>query len=768
MTPERHARIKSLFTSAMDLRGDQRREFLARECGDDVALRREVESLLEHDDSQTIIVAHDQTVSDLSRLTVAESSRPTLSRRLYGFRSLTAHLGPRGYLALGALISCIILTLLAYAANHVVLQFQKQLRREALNEIVDGKVMALEMWLEHEAEKIESWARSDKLRRHTAELVRLAYESQDNNESLRDSPLQPAIAEELRSLAGRQVKYAIWDRRNVLIADSFSDVDRLGSGATPWGASALAMVFSGTSHPFSFDQSHVITEFDPSFQVEPHMGTITPVRDEDERIIAALLVHDPDSRSSASRILEMFRLGESGETYVFNREGLMLTESRFDDQLRDLGLILADPNSSSARTLRLHDPGGDLTAGYLPNGPLSAQPLTKMARLCTAENDGDDLDGYRDYRGVKVVGAWRWLEQFDVGVATELDLDEAEPGLRILVWETWIIIAMFALCFSIALLSYYSVYRMRHQVGEKLGQYTLEKQIGEGGMGKVYKARHELLKRPTAIKLLKPELADPDSVARFAREARLVSQLLHPNTINVYDYGTTPHGLFYYVMEYIDGLSLAELVDLETSLSPSRVVHLLRQVCCSLREAHDAGLVHRDLKPANIMVSERGGEFDVVTVLDFGLVKHVETTASQKITSTALVAGTPQYIAPERLQSPDTDDPRSDIYSFGTVAFFLLTGHDFVSGGSLAEILLQVVSLPPTRPSSRTKTKIPPLLDELVYDCLAKDPDDRPSNVTEIIAVLDDIDFASPWTRDTAKLWWMDVDCRLGRNTADS
>ncbi len=480
------------------------------------------------------------------------------------------------------------------------------------------------------------------------------------------------------------------------------------------------------------------------------------IRDDQGTIVAALLVHDYKSRDDMSRILDMVRLGQSGETYVISRDGLMLSRSRFDDQLRELGLISNEPQATSVRSVDVRDPGGDLTAGYIADEPISSKPLTKMARLCTSGQDGDDVDGYRDYRGVTVVGAWRWLPDLEVGVETELDVDEAEPGLRILIWETWLIIDLFAICAGFALLSYYSVSRLRQQVGEhqKLGQYTLEKQIGEGGMGKVFKARHELLKRPTAVKLLKPELFDRDSIARFEREARLVSQLEHPNTIRIYDYGMTPEGLFYDVMEYINGLSLGELVNIEMVVPPERVIFLLKQICHSLLEAHEAGMVHRDLKPGNIMVCARGGEFDVAKVLDFGLVKHVETPQSQEITSTNMVAGTPQYIAPEPLSDPKMSDPRSEIYSLGAVAYFMLAGRDFVSGGSLAEVLLQVVQAPAKRPSECSDGDIPEELDDLVFRCLAKDPEDRPSSVAQLIAILEGIQPKTPWTQSRAKEWW--------------
>ena len=178
----------------------------------------------------------------------------------------------------------------------------------------------------------------------------------------------------------------------------------------------------------------------------------------------------------------MVQLGMSGETYVFSEDGLMLSESRFNEQLREVGLIPDTPDATSARVIYLRDPGGDLTAGYLPDEPLATKPLTEMARRCTAGGDGDDMEGYRDYRGVKVVGAWRWLEDLEIGVATELNVDEAEPGLRTLMWESGLVLGLFATCLGITLFSYYSVHRMREQFGvnRKLGQYTLEKQIGEG------------------------------------------------------------------------------------------------------------------------------------------------------------------------------------------------------------------------------------------------------------------------------------------------
>lgn len=756
MMPERYARIKELFTAAAELTGSKRDAFLTRECVGDNELRQEVEALLKHDDPRTIIAAKDVTLADVAPRAGAQPPRTSVRQRLHGLRNLTVHLGPRGHLAIGALCSCLILAVLGYLGNHRIADFQQELRREALNEIVEGKVTALRMWIDHEKSKIASWSHSPALRGHINQLVELAARSDAYGDELRESPIQQAVSSELRLFADKPVQYSIWDRRFSIIADTCMEPDRIGESATPWGAGILASAFEGRSHELPFDGRQWMTRSDSALLREPHLGVVSPIFSDNGDVTAALLIHDSDGRQSPSQILSMVRLGELGETYVFNKDGLMLTESRFEAQLGEIGLIPDSPDSTSARSMYLRDPGGDLTQGYLPEEALTSRPLTRMARKCIAGENGDDLEGYRDYRGVKVVGAWRWLDDLDVGVATELDFQEAEPGLRTLTWESSIVLGLIAACMGIALFSYNSLHRMRQHLGEnrKLGNYVLEQQIGEGGMGKVFRARHELLKQATAVKLLKPEFFDRESTARFEREAMLVSQLEHPNTIRVYDYGVTSDGLFYFVMEYINGQSLRELVRSDGAISPARTVFLLQQMCLSLREAHNAGLVHRDLKPDNIMVCRRAGDFDVIKVLDFGLVKPVKEATDMKITSANLVAGTPQYMAPERLSDPQRNDPRSDIYAIGAVAYFLLTGNDFLRGSNIADILLQVVNAPPLRPSANTSVSIPLELDELVYCCLAKSPDARPASVLDVIAVLERVQSSHPWTREDAAACW--------------
>ncbi len=220
------------------------------------------------------------------------------------------------------------------------------------------------------------------------------------------------------------------------------------------------------------------------------------------------------------------------------------------------------------------------------------------------------------------------------------------------------------------------LYGLRREVREarQLGQYLLEEKLGEGGMGVVYRARHAMLRRPTAVKLLPADKSSESTIARFEREVRLTARLAHPNTVTVYDYGRTPEGVFYYAMELLEGANLREVVDVEGPLPPARVLHVLEQVAASLVEAHGIGLIHRDIKPANILLCEIAGAPDVAKVVDFGLVKEVERGGDASLTTAGTLTGTPLYMAPEAITAPETLDARSDLYALGAVGYFLLVG----------------------------------------------------------------------------------------------
>jgi len=299
------------------------------------------------------------------------------------------------------------------------------------------------------------------------------------------------------------------------------------------------------------------------------------------------------------------------------------------------------------------------------------------------------------------------------------------------------------------------VYGLRVQVKSamKLGHYALEEKLGEGGMGVVYRARHLLLRRPTAIKLIATTGSDGVRLKRFEREVQLTSRLTHPNTVAIYDYGHTNDGVFYYAMELLDGLTLAQLGEEYGPQPPGRVIHVLMQAARALAEAHSIGLIHRDVKPANIFLCVHGGMHDFVKVLDFGLVKEVGG-ADPTITAPDTIAGTPLYVAPETITKPATVDARVDIYALGAVGYFLLTGEPPFTGSSAIDIYFHHLSVPPTPPSERLGRQLPQDLESIVMQCLAKSPADRPPSASELADRLEALKVAHPWSESEAKAWW--------------
>jgi eukaryotic-like serine/threonine-protein kinase len=303
------------------------------------------------------------------------------------------------------------------------------------------------------------------------------------------------------------------------------------------------------------------------------------------------------------------------------------------------------------------------------------------------------------------------------------------------------------------------IYGLRRQVSEamQLGQYTLDRKIGEGGNGAVYRARHALLRRPTAVKLLLPDKVGADNLDRFEREVQHMSQLTHPNTVAVFDYGRSPDGVLYYAMEYLDGVDLENLVRLHGPQPSSRVIDILVQVCGALQEAHDAGIIHRDIKPANIILCERGGVPDVAKVVDFGLVKEI---ARDSGASTQIVLGTPAYVAPEAVTDPDRIGPAVDLYALGCVGYFLLTGRRVFEGKTAVDLCVQHVTATPRRPTEDTTLRIPPELEDLVLRCLAKDPADRYPSAAALAEALESIPRLPDWSRTDARRWWRDLSAR--------
>jgi len=487
---------------------------------------------------------------------------------------------------------------------------------------------------------------------------------------------------------------------------------------------------------------------------------LAPIRQGSGPASAALAMGVETDRQLAT-VFSAARPGNTAEAYAFGDDGLMLTQSRFAEELAAAGALGNAAAGGSAFLIPVRDPGVDTAEGETSALEAAARPLTRAAALAVAARNTTGTGGhgiiampYRNYRGTEVIGVWRWLPAYDMGVIAEITAAEAFAALRYF-WISAVVIGAFiALSLGAALMSATSLARLQRQFGrlQRLGAYTLERQISEGGMATIYLARHALLKRPTAIKILKKHVATDEFLHRFEREVQVASQLFHPNTVQVYDYGRTREGQPYYVMEYLDGVTLAELVAHSGPVPPGRVIHILRQVGAALREAHLHGMIHRDVKPENVMLCRRG-EDDVVKLLDFGLVKNLERVETRDVTKQIKILGTPRYMAPERIVNPADVDARSDVYALGAVGYFLLTGKPIFEGDNNLDISNQVLHAPAPRVSASVPA-IPEAFDELIAACLEKDRARRPQSAEAVIEALDRLSTRLAWTQVDAAAWW--------------
>jgi serine/threonine protein kinase len=665
--------------------------------------------------------------------------------------------------ALGMWLRPALVALVLGAVGLVVVMMVEGARKDSLRNrlqtILDADVHALEIWRDGQKRMATALAGSPGINRR---LVAVADGSREHAtpEALRAVPAQGELRRNLAAICedpGHE-HYTVTDRNGRVV--SASDEARIGSLAGGVPGEAVKRALRG--------EPYLSIPFRRDGDGDPVMIVTVPVRAASGEIRATLTFWLHPEREF-TQILHVAQSGETGETYAFDRDGVMLNDTRFREDLDAIGLLDADDRHGAILTVDVRDPGGNMVEGFRPSVDRRGLPLTRMAASAVAGNGGVDVDGYRDYRGVQVVGAWTWLEDAGMGVTTEVDREEAFRSTIILrtafgiMWGLLMIAGM-----GVALYSYF-VGRLQRRIAraerkaEKLGQYTLLKKIGAGGMGEVYLAKHSLLRRPTAVKLLHPERSDEHSLIRFEREVQQSSRLTHPNTISIYDYGRTPDGTFYYAMEYLDGIGLDRLVKGEGPLSEGRLIYILRQACASLHEAHDLGLIHRDIKPGNLMLCRSGGMYDVVKVLDFGLVKDLAGGDSVELSVTGAITGTPLYLSPESIKDARSVDARSDIYSVGAVAYYLLTGEHVFGGESTVELIMHHVRTPPERPSKRFGRSYDAELEEVILRCLEKSPEDRFASAMELLDALAACEAAAEWDHHRARSWWEENAERLRR-----
>jgi serine/threonine-protein kinase len=578
----------------------------------------------------------------------------------------------------------------------------QEIRAVTMRSLLDAQVNALRLWVKEETGDAERVAREPAARQAIRDLLAAAqrpgaappdYCSGEARERLEDV-LRPL----LRDIGDSTFNVVLPSGR--LVATRFPEYCGLAVTADRF-LPQLAAVFRGESRfirPFR-DAERVAAP--PQLREGPAFGWVaTPVRDDAGRVVAALNIAEP-ADGTWSAILAAARPGDTGDVFAFDERGERLSQSRFGGAPR-----FAMP-------------------GLLPVARDAAQ--------------GESMSPYQNARGAQVIGAWRWLPDLGLGVAIEIEAAEAYAPLQYLRIAFGVVFGALVVAAAAALASWLSVLRLRGELGgqRKIGAYRLEKPIGEGGMANVYLARHDLLKRPCAVKLLKPARASDEMIARFEREVQMASALAHPNIVEVYDYGRSSEGLFYYAMEYLEGINLGELVAKEGAVPVARALPILRQVCAGLAVAHRAGLVHRDIKPENIMVCRRGGAEDVVKILDFGLAKNTTAEHSRDLTRGLRILGTPLYMAPERLRDPADVDARADIYAFGAVAYFMLAGRRMFDSTDDLGLTSKVLNEEPPLLSTVATQPIPHELDLMVQACLEKKREDRPQRIADVAEALD-------------------------------
>lgn len=625
----------------------------------------------------------------------------------------------------------------------------KTLAAANLRSLLDTQAGALDTWIREKQLNVERWARD-------ARVIEAA--SAGNQRTTPAAVAGTAAIAACRGAVSDALINAIDALRQSDAAEGVNLVDRSGRVLatrtreycglmiTAERLQQLKPVFDGRSifAPPMSERERLDGADEADARRRPLVWFSAPVRNAAGEIIAALNIGKfADARFSSS--LVAVRPGSTGEAYAFDARGRMLSESRFRAELEQRGAL--KPGDSTILSVRLDEPETMETTQSLT--ALATVALDRVARA-DGELAGEVLQPYTNYIGMPVIGAWRWLPQYGFGIAIEVGRDEVFAPLR-RVETAYRLIAVLAGLVLLALMTatlWIQVLRRQRDEARQLGNYELLEQIAEGGMASVWRARHRLLKRPVAIKLLPLHGSNDEGLARFEREVRAASQLVHPNTVAIFDYGRSPAGELFCAMELLDGMTVQQLVERHAAQPVARVAYVLHGIAGSLSEAHERGLVHRDIKPANVMLCRRGAEFDAVKVLDFGLVKSIGEPHTRDLTRALRILGTPSYMAPERIEDPASADPRSDIYSLGALGYFMLTGRPPYQAENDLALAYRVVNAPlPELDSVNSLTA-------LVRSCLQKKAADRPQNTSEVIDRLDQIMREFPWSAADARNWW--------------
>lgn len=663
---------------------------------------------------------------------------------------------PRRLVPLIATSAALLLLVMSVSIGWIVRGAMRELTSESLRSILSANVTSLEMWLLEIRLDVSRLAEKEDV--HDAAYRLLTSRSEDPTvapASVKENASYQTLKRGMQN-TNSYIGWALLDKEGLVVAASLEDLHGqalpIHSDTKDRLQRARATVCRPLKSPAPLLQEGPLSQSGAAV-----MCALAPITQGARTIGSLALLIDPMDRFT--ELLSVARTGRTGETYAFDRSGTLLSQSRFEHHLRAAALLDSNPLVASPLNVQIRDPGVNLVTGGTPSVPRDKQPLTLMADQATRGATGENVIGYNDYRGVPVVGAWRWLPEYGFGVTTEMDVAEAYRPFRLLQRALLSLVALIFLVGAGLLVAANSFRTIgdRSQAANldarRLGQYQLGEVVGRGGMGVVYRGTHQLLRRDVAIKVLEDESQTSQSVIRFEREVQMTARLRHPNTIDIYDYGHTEDGTFFYVMEFVDGITLQELVHVYGPQSAGRTIHILLQICGSVSEAHQLGMIHRDIKPSNILITAQTGLFDRIKLLDFGLVKELDRDTVE-LTRTDAITGTPMYMSPESVRDAANADHQSDLYSVGAVGYTLMTGLPPFEGESSVDICWKQLNQDPVRPCERIGRPLPEDLQNVLMSCLRKDPNDRPMSIADLQDALRQCADANAWSTADAVDWW--------------
>ena len=753
MSNENYQRAKAVFGQLVDEPASVQKQELDRLEQESPKLAQEVRSLLDYHTQQSLVL-ESPTPRIRTRSTLSTTYRSTAWDR---FRGISISLA----VSLPLLLVGLLLALWIDVQVHSIVESSLA---EQLNAAADQHRDEFARWEQRRVQQAQFWAHTPQTIRHIEALAEKAEGQAVHSGDWMDEEYEEQtqlLHESLKTLAEQDsLQLALWDQRMVKLFDSRQTESVEADDSKPLRSLRvesvnpmhLSKVLGGV--PKVILPNMVSLQSDGSESTAKGIVVIVPVQDANGAVIAALLLKDYGLETEYRSIVESWSGAGTADVYLIDQRGALLSKSRYATEMAE-SPIRAMPRSNSFMIL---DPGADLLAGEEPTTDATTWSRTLMANRVTSGNSEVNTAGYRNYVGRRVVGAWRWMPEYELGLAVE---QEQQDAFRVAALVRYCVYSLAIGCFAFALLgtslSAYWANSRSKQLRDlsEVGPYQVQELLGEGGMGKVYLAEHALLCRQSAVKVLTHRAEDLSVIGRFEREVQLASQLTHPNTISIFDFGRNRDGLFYYAMEYINGAHLGQLVDYTGPIPPGRCIYILRQLCNALQEAHQAGVVHRDIKPQNIMVCNRGGEPDFVKLFDYGLVKSFAPGVSENSAQTRVVVGTPRFMAPERLNSPWLADPRVDVYSVGALAYYLLTA--------------QLPPLVTMDDGLHTHTQVETLdlpadvvaFGEILSLCMAVEPAARPSSMLSLVRDLDELSREYPWSREDSLIWWTQHEAKL-------